>query len=285
MKIKNLIIMTAMFFVTCSVMIGQKKSEISVYAGGGLSTLKYDLSTGDSKNKMGGTFGLGYTYFVTNNIGIVSGLELSMFNAKSTMGNISEQYMTKDDEGEEFRFSYTMKGYEEKQNLAYISIPIMVQYQMSPEKGFYGAAGFKIGLPVKKEYKSSASSITSSGYYPNSQVTYDDLEYRGFGTFNNIKHTNDLKVKTAYFLSVEAGYKIPIADNLRLYVGAYFDYGLNDIKKESNSNYFLPYDNENPTDFKSNSMLTGKYQKDSGSKSFTDKVNLMAAGLKIKLAY
>ena len=286
MKLIKYIIIAVAGLMSCTALVGQSQHELSIYAGGGLSTLNYKTTIGDQKDGFGGQFGVGYQYFFTGNIGLNTGLELSLHNAKTTFGNVSDRYMAKDIDGQNFEFRSTVSNYEEKQNAMFLNIPIMLQYQFEGENKFYIAAGGKIGIPVNGKYKTSGATIKNSGYYPQEDLEHTTQEFLGFGTFTGRDMDDDVDFKVAFILSAELGMKWKIGDNLSLYTGAYLDYGLNDIQKDSRTKNFVAYNTANPKEFTTNSILASKFSMDGNTiMTFTDKVSPLAAGIKIRLAF
>jgi hypothetical protein len=161
---------------------------------------------------------------------------------------------------------------DEKQNAMFLNIPVMLQYQTGKANKFYVLGGAKIGIPLSGSYKMTAK-ITNNGYYPKYNNWASTQKFAGFGVFENQKSDGDLDLKVSFMLSAEAGMKWAISDNLRLYTGLYFDYGLNDIVGAHDKPFFN-YGAATPENFSINSSL----------ESLTDKVSNMAIGIKIKLA-
>jgi outer membrane protein OmpA-like peptidoglycan-associated protein len=82
--------------------------------------------------------------------------------------------------------------------------------------------------------------------------------------------------------SAEAGVKLYLNPKLSLYVGAYFDYGFNNVSKHSGKHFF--YFDPEYIRMHSNSILSSQYS-DKGKPiaNFTDKVAPIAFGLKIRM--
>lgn len=290
--IKKYILLAVAGIFSCSAALCQEqlKHEFSVWGAGGLSTLKVNSKIGNNKNGAGTSFGIGYNYFVTEQWSVGSGLELSFYNARTTINSISDKYSSNDGEYD-FEFRTTVSDYKENQNATYLNIPLLAQFQM-PVLGknqFYAAGGFKLGIPVSKKYKIAKASMKNSGYYPlwndKEELVLDTQEFMGFGSFkrNNIKRDLDLKV--ACLLSLEAGMKWKVGETTALYTGAYFDYGLNDINKSTNKR-LVEYNKVNPEDFINNSILSSRYTTTDGkSEKLTKKVLPMALGLKVRFAF
>lgn len=262
------------------------RHEVSVWGMGGLSTLKYGLDIGSQKDKIGGGAGIGYTYLFSEKVGISSGFEFALYNAQASLNSAVSSYMTKDMEGTDFLFKSTVSNYEETQKSTYLQIPAMLALRFPVSKyHFYTSAGFKVSIPLSSTYKATKGDVTNTGYYDFEDFEYQDVEELGFTTLKPKESDGDYDLNIAYILSLEAGMKWELKDNLSLYTGFYFDYGLNDIGKDERSKQFVEYAPMTPRDFVNNSILTSKFTMDNYNDSFTNKVIPMAAGVKIKLAF
>ena len=266
----------------------QTAHEFSIYAGGGISTLKYSVTTGEQKMGLGGHAGLGYTFFFSPNWGLGTGVELSLYNSKFNLSSLTNQYRLidiSDTEGHgELEFTSALNNYEEKQKAYLLQIPLMLQFQSNGNHKFYAAAGAKVGFPISASYKASAR-LDNSGYYAYENYTYTTQLFRGFGSANK-SSDNDLSFKTSFFASVEAGMKWRLSDNMSLYTGAYLDYGLNNVRKEQSAKQFVEYNAINPEKYEINSVVYAQYtEPGKNPRIFTDKLSLLAAGIKLRLTF
>jgi len=270
----------------CAAINAQYKNELSINGGGGLSTLNYNVTAGKQNSGLGGKFGLGYQFFFSKNFGLGTGAELALYNAKYTLDNLSQQYMTADMDGTDFEFRSAITNYKETQQALMVQIPLMLQFQTGSKHQFYAALGGKAGIPVSGKSKNSSASIVNSGYYSEENYEYTTQEFMGFGTFTGRSANNNLNFQTAFFASAEAGVKWKLKDKMALYTGVYLDYGLNNIYKEnSTAQQFVTYNTANPRDFTENSILASQYTQNGNSQSFTDKIAPMAVGIKLGLAF
>ena len=282
------ILLTIIVLFTCTTLFSQEPSrhEVSVWGMGGLSTLKYSLDIGSQKDKVGGGAGIGYTYLFSEKVGVSSGFEFALYNAQACLNSAVSSYMTKDMEDTNFLFKSTVSNYEETQKSTYLQIPVMLTLRFPVGKyHFYTSAGLKVGIPLSSTYKATKGEVTNTGYYGYEDFEYQNVEELGFTTLKPKESNGDYDLNIAYILSLEAGMKWELKDNLSLYTGFYFDYGLNDIGKEERSRQFIEYAPMTPWDFVNNSILTSKFNLDNHNDSFTNKVAPMAAGVKIKLAF
>jgi len=247
-------------------------NEFSIYGGAGLHTFMYDVKGSDKSQGFGGIFGLGYTYFFAPNWGIGTGLELSFYNAEYKLDAYTQEpYPTMDpSDGNPLVFLSTVNGFKEEQHAMLLQIPLMLQYQSNGkhDKTFYYAAGAKIGIPLSGSSEISANSVTNVGERSYEDYRYTTQKFMGFGTFEGQKNKKDLSTQTSVLLSTETGMKWKLSEDLRLYTGVYFDYGLNSITKKQSADKAVEY---NGGTFALSSLV--------------DEATPLAIGLKLKLSF
>ena len=295
---KKLTITIVTLFAAISMQLSaQAVHEFSAHAGVGLSSLSYQLSQGNRSGGFGGDFGVGYTFLQVKeravetgrvsylNWGIHSGIGVGLYNANAKLNDVKTVTSNLSD-GEDkqngydiFNLHTTLSGYNETQNTMFLNIPVMGLFQIDQ---FYAMGGVKVGIPLSGKYKSKDATLKNRAYYPALDNWIDDLKFRGLGTFSGKDNNGDLDLGVAVLLSLEAGYKWSIADNLSLYTGVYFDYGLNNVVK-GDKQAFINYDAKNPENFTANSVLSA-YTDDSKSTTFINKANIMAVGIKVRVA-
>ena len=268
----------------------QSPHEFSIYGGGGLSTLKYDVNVtgGEQKMGFGGHFGLGYQYFFSSNWGLGIGVEIGLYNSKFEMKKGSSVLditqtaidpMTSDPHhpnAQTYEFDSHVTPKEEKQCPMFLQIPLMLQFQSNGNHKFFARAGGKVGIPMSKKYEGTAIlQIDDERFYAYESYTYNN--FRGDGKAITTK--DDLSLKPAFMLSAEAGMKWRLSDNWSLYTGAYLDYGLNDIQDKA-APQLVTYNNNGK--FTVHSVVNSRY---SVNQMFTDKVTPLAVGIKLRLAF
>ena len=125
------------------------KHEISVWGAGGFSTLYYKPTFGDWSPKLGGAFGLGYTFYFSKHFGILAGGELTFYNAKMEVDGLIDNFDTADPkDGRDVNYRTNFNGYEETQHLMNVNIPVAFQFQTAGKHKFFASLGFKLGIPV-----------------------------------------------------------------------------------------------------------------------------------------
>ena len=275
----------------CSTINSQEinKQELSVSLSGGLSALNSKTNIGTDKNKFGGAVGFGYTYFLTENLGIVSGLEMSLYKSEFKVDQFNNTLMNVADpsDGELIDFYSSVSNYKENQTATYLNIPVQIQYQQNAfgSNKFYVLGGVKIGIPIKGKYETKNNSFVNKGYFHETGIWGGEgQEFMGFGTYTDKKSKDDLSMKVSFTLSAEAGMKWAITSNMSLYTGLYLDYGLNNVVSDK-GNFISLEETDTGMDFVSNSVLATSYNEDRKDNKFVDKVSLFAGGIKIRLAF
>jgi hypothetical protein len=262
---KNLFI-----FLALSMGVQTFGSELSIYGGSGLSTFIKNAKEGNESFWFGGILGFGYTYFSTPSLGFGSGLEMTFYNAEYNLKKYNQpSYTFIDPSAGEMKFHSTIYGYKDEQSVMLLQIPFMLQYLHNyGGKLFYATAGTKIGIPLTGKSKVFADSIINSGHgeYTDAEYSSNIYKHRGFGTFPEQKSEKKLPLQTIVLLSAETGIKWKLNEELRLYTGIYFDYGLNSVTKR---NFDRVVEYKNP-DFVFNNL--------------TDEIKPLAIGLKVKIS-
>ena len=286
---KKIIIINLIFLAAMCGNVLAQNHELSASLGGGFSTLSYKLSPGGTRNGGGGIdFGVGYTFFrdlkqvaETGTIrsdqwGIHSALGFSLYNAVANVDGetiITSGLLDNDTHlpiaYRTFNMHTTLANYKEKQSMMLLNIPVMGVLHL---KQYYAMAGFKFGIPVGGKYKYERATLTNAAEYPETENWARMQEFMGLGVFQK-----DAKEKMKYgvstMLSLEGGMIWTVLKDMTLYVGAYFDYGLNNIAKKFDDK-LLNYDAAKPADFTTNSVLS----------VYTQKVNVVSVGVKVRLA-
>ncbi len=277
-----------------TVAVSEKKKsycshEIGIWLSGGSNNLLYSSSFGEKSPGWGGAFGLGYTWFFHRNWGIGLGAELALYQGQIRIDGLTDAHQTQDQDGQDIYYSARFDKYKEVQYLGNVNIPLnfIFQTRMRGENRFYASLAFKLGIPLWGQYRSKNAELTTEGYYypspgnPNQTLTQQqDL---GYGTFKGINSKGKIPFDLAYMGQVEAGFKWHLAPGRDLYTGIYAEYAFNDVVKGSPADRFVSYNTENPSDFKTNSVLTSEYRRNGTSSVFTDKIALLGVGLKLKL--
>jgi hypothetical protein len=283
---KHIFLTVCCLVIVTTTMIAQNehKHELSLYGLGGYSPIGYTLDANGSKSVgLGGGAGLGYTFNISPSVGIVTGVEISAYNAEASYASDEISPYEVGTGLDMYRFTYSLRDYREKQNVTLFSIPIMAQYSLplgASATRFYAAGGFKLGFPMGVKAKILSGEVKTEAYFAREDVTYNNLPQHCLYDYGNYKlpgMPEDVKLGFSAALALETGVRFALSDKAGIYAGAYFDYGLNNIRKED-SKHLVEYGYSN-----------GKYAETLIHHSIlttglVDKVNLLSVGLKVRIS-
>jgi hypothetical protein len=179
-----------------------------------------------------------------------------------------------------FDLHTTLNDYKETHRTMFLNIPLMLQFQTKQNQslnwkkgekaGYYVMAGAKAFFHVNYKYTSEIASLNNSAYYPIFDNWIESLPEFGIGYFEGNKVEKKLKINILAVFAFETGIKWRIGKNIYLYTGAYFDCGLHDATKKNRTPYSVYTYPEHLTEL---TLL-----------DFAKKMNIMAAGIKIRLS-
>jgi hypothetical protein len=136
------------------------------------------------------------------------------------------------------------------------------------KQGFYAMTGVKLNILLSNTYESKVATLFNAEHFLDIYNWGASQEFANLGKFRGKNAKGDFGFIHA-ILALEAGMKWRIATNMFLYTGAYLEYGLNDPAKD-------------------NRISTGDYifpEQELGLLEFADQTNLMAVGVKLRLAF
>ena len=282
---KRKIFLALTFFVTLYTQ-SQTKHEININLGTGYSSLGTNLNhSTETSSKLNPVFGIAYSYKINLNLGLISGIELAKYYSKISSDEVNDQYMTSDNYNNPFEWRLSINHLQEELSIVYLNIPLLLQFTPARMNKFYTNFGLKIGLPLEGKYESNYESLVSSGYYPETDAEYTDINFRGFGEFEGSTDNGNTSFNLAVQLHLECGMKWSLSNSLKLYLGGYVDYGLNDILKRNNYNRIITYDYDNPTNFVYNSLSNSEYTLDGTTYPYINKMTPYSIGLRVNLGF
>ena len=254
------------------------RSEFSINIGDGASCFQTKPAIGENRWNWSGTAGLGYHFFFNSHWGIGTGANFAIYNGGISIDKYNQQQAaTNILTGNKFDFLLTSSDYKEAQQAMTINIPLMLQFQTRGKTAFYAALGGKVAIPVSAKSQSEGK-FTTTGYFPDWNMTYDNLPERGFVTNQAFpENKTDIKLKTAFMASAELGVKWRLGKKTSLYTGVYVDYGLNDIleKETAENNNLVVYQPNTPAQFAYNTATN----------SYAKQMVPVAGGVTLRLAF
>ena len=246
----------------------EKKLQLEIGGGYGLSGLSGKIENGSISPGMGYQLSLNGKYFFTSNIGVGIGAGYSAYSSKAELTTYSANIASTDDENENFEYRIAASGIKEEQKLSALEIPIFLAYRksLSEKLGLFGNVGLKFSLPLLATYKCTEGTTETRGYYPAFNVELYNMPNHGFEKVENINYSGDLSTQMAYSLFANAGITIPVG-KIGINIGVYGSYGLNSVLKPVASQLMV---------------YPMKYQ---SVTSLAEKISLVSGGVKIGVCF
>lgn len=278
MLIKKIIILL-LVISNLNVIAQEKKHEINLLTGGGVSIVDCFLSSGKRRiESPGGHFGLGYTFYFHKYWSLNSGLEYTYYT--SVIRDYWEIFSSTQDvyiQNTLYKFRAWSDEYVEYQTATYLNIPVMAQFQVGDKHKLSIMAGAKIGIPLKASYDSYidnlATDMTNAAGVTSNKQNYPVREHA----------KGDLDMGIALSLSGEISARWKLTDKTALSFGGYIDYGINNIYKGEKGKPLFPYNPDGKP--RNNPIYASQYSNNGIQTAYSDKVSLFAMGVKLRLSF
>lgn len=265
-------LLLALVLIPSSGFSQEKKSSISVQAGYNFTGFNYDYNNKSVKDESGFNLGLEYNYKLNPKWSVGAGITYLKLDSKLHLNQLEGSYQSIDIENDAFDFKYKASNISEKYKTESIQIPIFARYEGVTKTTFYAQAGITFGFAVKGTYHQTIEALKTSGYYPEYNVELNEPLFMGFGTFENQSSSGKLDFETTYIANVEVGLKHQFNNNKPIYIGLFFDYGLNNMLSKSD-NELVGYQTNQPTEFNLESVSKSK---------FAETMRMSSFGIKLK---
>ncbi|WP_269236779.1 outer membrane beta-barrel protein [Flavobacterium flavigenum] len=254
LNIKN-IISTIAFLISQGI-----AAQFYVGIQSGIGNIQSDITGTQEGNRLGGAVKAGYIYSLNTHFGIGAGLEFSQYKQEvslsqptATLSNFEVDASTS-----AFVYNVTTNNYIEKQTLHALQIPLFVQYKTNINKGidFNFRAGAKYFLPVKYKIKATADYVNGSAYYPDVNLTIDNLPEYGFGSQDNYSSSGEYKTKGILMSSFELGFTFDMGKKNSLYAAMYLESGYGTILDQNKNESYVGYNETAVSDRKANGLYS-----------------------------
>lgn len=283
-KIIITVFLTTVLILTSNLSYAQKNRypvhELSTSLSGGVSNLLYSVTGGGKRSSgIGGSVDIGYIYNIKRNIGIVTGVGVSLYTSKYSIDVLDENYVGEDElyEGYSYTLHSTLTGYSEKHSIALFTVPAMLRYTRGVRSiKYYAAGGLKFGIPLSSRATLSPGVLTTEGEYEYEAGTYRNLPQHGYFTDRALEEVDyNLKLRIVTSLALETGFRFSIGYKKDLQAGVYLDYCPFDVRSTSDR-HVVEYQPDHPQFYVFNSVINTNAVK---------KLSLLNAGIKIGLSF
>jgi len=168
--------------------------------------------------------GFALSIYPMKKLGFSAGIEYSSRQKTKTSEQSGENPPTKDDEGHDFIFKYSIENYKEVLSAKILQVPLFLKYR---NESYYASAGLKIGAPIKTNADISYENLKTEGCYTEFNGCISAPDFKGFGEQEDGSFPKKKPSKTTVMLALEYGMVMNLSENINILAGVYADYSLN----------------------------------------------------------
>ena len=253
--------------------------------GGGMNNVAFSVEDTIGKKNLG--FGLtarfGYRYFFAPNWGIGVGVNYNTYQGitklaydqflEKNIDTLANRNFTEEERTRDFYAAFD--DLKERITMSAITIPIGLYYQQSLGSKFRLGAGVNFAYTqiLTKKYKTVDGSLHNRCKYPTFNLTIDELQEYGLGTYKKLNGTPDVKTSTMG-IGGELSLHYALTSQLDITLNVCGTYRLGDLKNRKEEYLW------NASDTVANTAYLGVTQV-----AFCKNVNLVNVGATIGLRY
>ncbi|MDR0194591.1 MAG: PorT family protein [Myroides sp.] len=225
-----------------------KAQEVGIFFTPYFSKAIHTNKNMTEKSDGGLNVGLSYGQYLNKNFSIQIEPSYSQYNTVNGIDSFKGSLETFDRDNDAFILRYKGHGVSEKISQKQLHIPLMLQYETAGTSvRFFVKSGIAYGLQIENaKVYTKLQGLTTSGYYPEYDVELFEPNFVGFGNFDGTSQNNEIELKNRWSWVAEIGVKQRYNEKHSLYLGMFFDVGLNDMIKERETlnTTFIDYDRE-----------------------------------------
>lgn len=269
--------------------------NLSLHGKYGIHSFMFDMKN-SFVLEIGGGMGVSYDYYFGDNLsleaghfGIGTGLELGFLRSSYRREGLNYSYQTKDSEDENFIFNVYMQSMEEVQQTKYLYVPLLFKMRFDI---FSMGLGVKAGFPISNEYRRNIRNFKTTGLYPDLHAPLENIPEYGFITKANLVQMGDIEMQMDWVLTLDIGVSSWVSSvfkesNFLLYLGAYVEYGLQNLKPQTSEggNPLIRYSNDLASRLSYASVLEGQVFENDRSQNIVNKMNSFCFGVKLAFSF
>jgi len=253
-NIKNTIGIIA--FLISQVMSAQFYAGVQYGAGSLLS----NVQEARAGYRPGAALKAGYIYYLTDHIGIGSGVEFAQYKQEVTSSNpsVSSSSYQVDAATSAFLYRVSADNYKEKQTLQAIEVPVFLACKTTINKGidFNFRAGVKYFLPVRYKIEVGANNVKGTAYYPDVNLNIEDLPQYGLGTQGSYSQSGEYQTRGIVMSMFEMGFTFDTGKKNALYVAMFFEKGCGSILGHDKEESYIGYNPSSVRERKANGLYS-----------------------------
>jgi len=205
-------------------------SNLQLNLGGGVHTYLYEAKDAQPAIGFGGVFGGQYQFMFNHNFGLALGAQISNLTSYTVYNTPYTYTTTHPDNGQDYDRTVGYANWKERQLALAVGIPVQIilRAPINLDWSFQAGLGASYDIPVYSKFKVVDGAYKTQGYFPSTNVTYEDLPGHQFGTYENGTQGDFTLLPTVSAL-IDLGLVKNLTETSGFYLGLYCSYGLMNV--------------------------------------------------------
>lgn len=208
-----------------------------------VSSLVYNSSDSRSNLRPNMGFGVEYSHFFVQHLGLSIGSELTTFNSTYVFKGRKDSLELFDNWSSRY---YTLKqnlSTKEYQRVTYLSLPVKFHYRynLNRQVNFNASIGVAYSLHISEKKSIISGTIDRRAFFENIYVEIDDFHPLMFGKFGYYIHPSPEKQFKSTLLGIaQSGLSFKISENWNMHTELNIQYGIYKTIKNRSINLLVP---------------------------------------------
>ncbi len=220
------------------VSLAQAQVKVQPYVGFGNQSIHYSSDNASVDGAIGMNMGLDAFYYINQKMAVGGGIRMVNYGAKASVYDQVYSAELTDEDGDDYVLSATFDGIEEDHHLTAIEIPLFFRYQhwVTNDIMLFGSTGPVLIFPGNMESKFTSGTLATEGYFPEWNVTVDDVDEMGFYERDITGNGPDVDASTSLAWNLSFGAEYSIAKRLNMFMAVSYQSSLSSVSDgQSNS--------------------------------------------------
>jgi hypothetical protein len=215
--------------------------KLQPFLGFGGQSITYLSELADVNGNSGINFGADFLYYLNEDMAIGAGARFANYSSKAIFASFESTENLVDKDGYSFELQISSDGIEEIYSFSAIEIPITFRYQqwVTSDVILYGASGPVITMPRSIKSKVAFGSVSTKGYYPQWNLSIEELADYGYETKDVTGELPDVDTKPSLSWAFEVGAEYYIASRINVLFAAYYQPSFSSVKS-SDGGFLMP---------------------------------------------
>jgi hypothetical protein len=220
------------------VSLGEAQIKVQPYVGFGNQSIHYSSDNASVDGVSGLNVGLDAFYYINQKMAVGGGIRMVNYGAIASVYDQVYSAELTDEDGDDYVLSATFNGIEEDHHLTAIEIPLFFRYQhwLTNDIMLFGSTGPVLIFPGSMESKFTSGTLATEGYFPEWNVTIDDVAEMGFYERDIAGDGPQVDVNTSLAWNLAFGAEYFLSKKLNLFMTVSYQSSLSSVSDGQSNN-------------------------------------------------